>query len=422
MDLKVCLLGTQGFLKESVQVLRGTSLRVGAQATESASAIQYANELVLDLIIVDEDVAEGGLDAGAKCAKALGGIVPVFLATRATGIQINRDAQVKGMNGCIKKPIDPMQIQSLVQRIREQEALMAPEQAPRGMGYQEFAQQIRGTQGDPNAPQAVYSRQEIVMVYSSKGGVGKSTIAANLAAYIAQHSPRTRTLLLDFDVRSRVAHLMSLNDRPNLRDWVGDEPFDRQSIESKLVRHASGLWVLPGIDRAIYQEEFTRDLADTVIEVSRKFFDVIVIDCGPDYRDSTITALEKATTCFMVATLDIATLFDIQQTQADFEDLGLDPSKVKLVLNRVTPKPILNISQVAQKLSYPLVAKLPDEPMVAVMANEGSLFALAKPDAPFTQEIAKMARQVAAIEQQPAKRRGLFSFFRRRIAKERYGA
>jgi pilus assembly protein CpaE len=420
MELKVCLLGTPGFLKENAHILQRTSLKIGAQATDADSAIQYANDLVLDLIIVDEDVAGGGLEAGGRCAKALNGIIPVFLATRSPGIQINRDAQLKGMNGCVKKPLYPDQVQSMMQKIREEEAAFAPE--PQRQSFRDFARELRAAPIDDDSPRAVYSKQEVVMIYSSKGGVGKSTLAANLAAYIAYRSPRTRTVLVDFDVRSRVAHLISVTERPNLRDWVGDEPYDRQSVESKLVRHACGLWVLPGIDRAIYQEEFTRVLAGSVLNTLKRFFDVIIIDCGPDYRDSTLTALEHATTVFMVATLDIATLFDIQQTQEDFEDLSLDSSKVKLVLNRVTPKPSLPIAQVAQKLAYPLVAKLPEEPMVPLMANEGSLFALARPDAPFTAELAKLARQVAAVDQDKPKRRGLFSFFRRRGGKGRDSA
>jgi len=420
MELKVCLLGTPGFLKESAHILQGTSLKIGAQATDADSAIQYANDLVLDLIIVDEDLPGGGLEAGGRCARALNGAIPVFLATRSPGIQINRDAQLKGMNGCVKKPLYPEQIEGLVQKIREEEALLAPQ--PQRQSFQEFARDLRAAPVTQDSPRAVYGRQEVVMVYSSKGGVGKSTIAANLAAYIAVHSPRTRTVLLDFDVRSRIAHLISVNERPNLRDWVGDEPFDRESLENKLVRHACGLWVLPGIDRAIYQEEFTKDVAESILNTVKRYFDVIVIDCGPDYRDSTITALDHATTIFMVATLDIATLFDIQQTQQDFDDLGLDSSKVKLVLNRVTPKPPLPIAQVAQKLSYPLVAKLPEEPMVQLMANEGSLYALAKPDAPFTQELARLAKQVAAIDEDQPKRRGFFWFFRRRAARGRDSA
>lgn len=414
MELKVCLLGTPGFLKECTLILQNSEIKVRAQATDADNAVQYAKELGLDLIIVDEELEGGGIAAGAKCVKALDGSIPVLLATRSPqSIQVNRDAQMRGLNGCLGKPLDTQQIQAAIKTIHEEKAAYEPQEESR-VDYADLAKNLGVVPNADGMPPIAYSKQEIVMIYSPKGGVGKSTIAANLAAYIAQHSPRTRTLLLDFDVRSRMAHLISVDARPNLRDWLGEMPRRRDEVESKLVRHKTcGLWVLPGIDRAIFQDEFSEDLAEKVLNTVKRHFDCIVIDCGPDYRDTTLAALEHATTILMVATLDIATLYDIQQTQKDFEELGMDESKVKLIINRVTPKPVLPVSQVAEKLGYPLAAKLPEEPGVLRLANEGSIFALAKPNAPFTQEIAKLAAQIAAVDVGHSKKRGLLSLFGR---------
>lgn len=415
---QVCLCGTQGFLEDSYRILKQSTIKIAAQAYSAEEAIEFANDLSVDLVIVDADM-EDALNAGGTIANQVSGAT-VLLASENVNLDILRRARAKGIEAVIPKPISQDEITKAYVQIQEENnrRLSITSNSSNQTSSRTLRERLgRGSEYSDTSRPVVVARQEVIIFYSPKGGVGKTTLTANLAIHIQRLSPSLQVLAIDLDIHSRLASLLEITDRPCIMDWEAIDLVDKQAVLKNTVRHSSGLYVLPGIERAINQPDLSGELVTNVIDMARRHFDIIFIDCGPDFYDSTIIALEKATKVFVIGILDIPTLRDICKLKEDFDLIGIDETKCNLVLNRVPKKPDLNIREVTDIIPYPLVAKIPEDPIVQSSVNRGTVPVLTRPDCPFSQEVAKLASGITpAFKQVQSKKKGLFSFLRRKEA------
>ena len=154
--------------------------------------------------------------------------------------------------------------------------------------------------------------QSIILVHSPKGGVGKSTIAANLATAIKM-SPvlsGVRVALLDFDVE--FGNLKTLFSIPpeivqsrNVATWqqVSDD-MTAQEVDDLLVpTKSTGLMVLPSPINPAVARRVDIELADKILRTLRKYYGVIVIDGGPKLPHAVDAAIQHATHILLVSTL-----------------------------------------------------------------------------------------------------------------------
>ena len=122
--------------------------------------------------------------------------------------------------------------------------------------------------------------------------------------------------------------------------------FDRRLVEQLVVRHKSGVDIVPSPGRAEESALINRitdngmrkgkEIAEKIISVLRNYYDIIVIDVGPSLReDSTVTVIDCATKVIIVGVSDIPTLRNIMSCQQTFENLDIDQSKMRVVLNRI---------------------------------------------------------------------------------------
>lgn len=400
--MRVFLCGSQSFNEESTICLRGSALRsIGAQP-DPWSAAELIEELAPDIAIVDMDSAglEGASQIARKCPRVM-----VYVAADRPGIDLYRRAMSYGMRGVVRKPLEPNEIIRAVETAREEEMRRMPR--VQNESWQDVVQ---------HAPMGPVAKQEIIVVYSPKGGVGKTTIAANIAAsYLSGAIPR-RSVLVDLDVNANVATMLQMPTPTTVADW-GDfqgETLDRHTVDSLLVKHPSGLMVVPGIRKQIDAGVLTAAILGNMIKTLRRYFDAIIIDLGPVLNDASVVAFDEATKVYIVGTLDVPTLRLINDTADILENLGVDNSKMWLVLNRVPKKPDISVREVAELLAYPLTAKLPEEHALQSHANRGEIMTVVQPETAFSQEIMKLAGTAGEAGRKRRKGPGVFSrLFRR---------
>ncbi|MCR4424999.1 MAG: AAA family ATPase, partial [Firmicutes bacterium] len=377
-------------------------IRLVAQITDPQDSIKWAEEFCPDVVIFDEGWGSTALNCGSRIAKGNPNTV-VVLGTNAVETETYRRAQAWGFNGLLPKPIQ-------AEKIRELAYGRTDNIRRSGSADREFGAGIR-----PNV-----ARQEVVVFYSPKGGVGKTTLSINFAAAcLGNRGAGLRPVLLDFDLKADVAKMLQMKTFNTVSKWVDylGKSVERQGLEAITAQHPCGLPIIPGIRSPLDAQDLSPDLVESLLTAVRRYYDVVVVDTGPEIHDASLIAFEMATRIFMVGTVDITTLRNIAETEDQLRVLMVDPGKVSLVMNRLPAKPHISMREIANVLPYPIVARIPEDPQVQMACNDARIAVTDFPDNPFSAAVKKLAGGTLPVLNEPFGPRSFWSFvwpFRRR--------
>lgn len=243
---------------------------------------------------------------------------------------------------------------------------------------------------------------KIYVVFSPRGGSGKTTLAVNLAATLARQMPE-RVALLDLDLTfGHAALLLNLVPETSLASVPPEslESFDRQTLGRYLLSHGSGLQVLVAGTRPEEGEAVTGEHVRSALTVMRRQFMVTVVDCSVTFNDPTLAALEMADRIIVLATPELNTLRDVRECQRIFgEVVHLDKAKVMYVLNFYQPFKVLTREQFESALEQPMHADLPHAgDSLVKAAMKGEPVCLSGSATPFTKAVEKLAWELAPDE------------------------
>jgi pilus assembly protein CpaE len=163
-------------------------------------------------------------------------------------------------------------------------------------------------------------RGEVYAVFNSKGGLGTTTIAVNLAAAFARNNPQARVALVDLVVEGGDVRVF-LNLRPayHLGDLI--EKLDRVDADllySLLTPREGGVWVLPGPDSPEFDDLLDSQTITTMIEHLRSHFAFTVLDCEHHMSERTVSALDLADRILLVTQLTVPALRSVQRSLSLF--------------------------------------------------------------------------------------------------------
>ena len=175
----------------------------------------------------------------------------------------------------------------------------------------------------------------VIMVSSTKGGTGKTSIAVNLAIELA--SIRLRTLLIDLDVQFGDVGIVLGLDRPakTLHDLtISAGELDAEKLHGFVLRHGSGLHILPAPLRPEEGEAVDASRIAAILQIARRMYDAIVVDTAPLFDGPMLTALDRSDQLLLVSTPDVPSMKNIRLALQTLELLGFPLERVALVANR----------------------------------------------------------------------------------------
>ena len=217
-------------------------------------------------------------------------------------------------------------------------------------------------------------------IFSTKGGLGVTTVATNVAVALA-HAGSANTLLVDLDSRqSDVATFLNLRTTYSVLDaFENVGRMDESFLRGLLVRHGSGLWVLPGPQR-MERIQFGAEPVRIGLEIMRSYFDHLVLDLRHDLDPGTVTALELSDVILFVTSLDVPSVRSAVAGLAAFRQLGVSQQRVKLVLMRGDTATEMTVKQARDALDMPVFWSVPND-YQAVMSsiNTGNPVVLSSP-------------------------------------------
>ena len=252
--------------------------------------------------------------------------------------------------------------------------------------------------------QADDSRGQLTVVFSVKGGSGKSTIAANLAAGMASLFS-LRTLLVDANLWfGDLGVLLNLNSTRSSFDVCGTEDPDLFALPKAVVPHDSGASVLLRPPDPLSVEKIKpRNFVDA-IDRYRSLYEHVIVDCAASLDELNLDLLESATRILLVVTPEMGALHNTARFLGLAERLG-QSDKISLVLNRSNSG--INTEDLSRMLGMPVACGVVSAGRMMLDAvNEGTtLFAMDPTRRErITQDLAAIVELVAGREQPPVQR------------------
>lgn len=332
-------------------------------------AIQEGPARRADLVIVElpEDQAGGPDGSPANMVEALARAFPEA-AVFATGPSVSADFVIQVIRaGAVEFLRHPVQREDLAAALEKLVRLR-------------------------RVTQPVARAGRMTSVFSTKGGLGVTTIATNLAVCLADQAPG-KTILIDFDTRqSDVATFLNLTPTYSVIDALENvDRLDESLLQGLVVRHASGLIVLPAPSR-IERGQLGAKQVQAALEVIRAHFDHVVLDLRHDLDPGTIAALEASDTILFLTCLTVSALRSGAAGLAAFRHLGLNLQRVKIVVMRDGTGKDVSPKHAQDTLGLPIHWRTPsDYPTVVSAINSGEPVVTASPRSKIARNLRELA-------------------------------
>ena len=234
-----------------------------------------------------------------------------------------------------------------------------------------------------------------ISVTGAKGGVGKTTVATNLAVTLQQRYPN-EVVLVDFVGQySDVNLLLDLPTNGSLVDLAEYEELDAEVLNPRLSRHGSGLRILAGASGPQSMEaasSISLPLVANLMGALRRDFRFVVLDM-PALLPPLSRYIFLRSSAIVVVTC-LRELSSMRNTGALLASLltgQVPPERIQLVVNRRQASDPFGVADLRQATQHPVALELPQAPEALAALNSGVPFVLSKPMAPVSRGIGRLA-------------------------------
>jgi pilus assembly protein CpaE len=240
---------------------------------------------------------------------------------------------------------------------------------------------------------------KMIIVYSPKGGAGKTTIAVNLATILRRrgHSVALMDGVMQFGA---VRHVLQV---PPATRSIVDLPTGqgmRTSLSEVLWEGPSGVAVLLAPPRPEEAELMAAPDVATAMQLLAEDHDYVIVDAPSKLGDETLAVLDAADVILLVVTYMQASIANTRSAVDTFEALGYKGQKpILLVVNQADTAAGMSKGGIEHTLNLPVVAELPtDWKLVAESLNKQQPFVLSSPNAPISKAMDALANTL--VQQQ----------------------
>ncbi len=242
---------------------------------------------------------------------------------------------------------------------------------------------------------------KIITFFSPKGGVGRTTIATNLAVALHQITNKPVVLVDGSLPFGDIAVILNMSPKAKtIADLIGSfETADSDVVESILVQHSTGIKVMLAPPTPESTELITGAHLKHVLELLRERYAYIVVDTWPSFQEQVITMLDVADVILTLMTLEITSLKNVRVFMEVVEKLGYDEAKVQLVANRNDSSGGIKASDVEASLGRKIPHTIVSDGRTLVLAvNRGVPFVISHRDSQVAKDIFLLAQKVAQAD------------------------
>ena len=244
---------------------------------------------------------------------------------------------------------------------------------------------------------ATTGSSRIFSVFAPKGGVGKTTIAFNLAVSLGQLDQRTVLIDGSLQFGDLRAFLKVPADVPSIVDLPTDRVAE-SDLQDVLWRDPSGIDILLAPPRIEMAEMISSRDIDKVLSLLRRVYGSIVIDMSSALTDINLGFLDLSDTIIEIVTYDSTTIHNTVSVADTFRMIGYPASKVRYLVNRADSEGGIDPSDLERAIGrVPEHKVVSDGKLVVSSNNEGVPFVLANPEAQISKDIVRLANDILTL-------------------------
>lgn len=234
-------------------------------------------------------------------------------------------------------------------------------------------------------------KSRVIVIASPKGGVGKSTIAVNLAVALAKNAPM-ETVLVDLDIQfGDAATLLNLKPAHSIADAFGTSAaLDTLILKTFLTVHSAGFYVLCGSESPTVSDSVSAvHVKRLLTQLSTQFRNVIV-DTSAGLGEHALAALEEANDVILVSSMDVSSIRSLRKEIDVLTELDLLPASRHIVVNFDDRRSGLVIRDVEAVVGMPVHVAIPRSADVPLSGNRGEPLMLEKRVGPVAKAMRKL--------------------------------
>jgi len=362
-----------------------SDIEVVGAAASGADALAQAAKLSPDVVLMDINMPDmDGITATEQLATQAPGASVVMMSVQGEADYLRR-SMLAGAREFLVKPFSSDELTASIRQVYARE--------------REKAIRYAAPQAAPSGGTAERELGQIVAVFSPKGGVGRTTIAVNLAVAAATDLAR-KVVVVDGSFQfGDVGVLLNLNPKnTSIAELVPEMQAggEIESIDTFVISHSSGIKVLLAPPTPETAELITPAGVKRVLDALRARYDLVVVDCSAFFNDTTLAILDTADVILTMLTLEITSIKNMRLFLEVADQLGYEAGKVQLLLNRADSTLGIRVADVehsiGRKVNHSVVS---DGRSVVYALNRGVPFYLSNREAQVSQDVLRLATAVA---------------------------
>jgi pilus assembly protein CpaE len=249
----------------------------------------------------------------------------------------------------------------------------------------------------------------LISVFSTKGGVGKTCIAINVAAAMAKRSLEP-VVLVDGDLQfGDVAVMLSMPAQNTVLDAAAAVQYGDLELVQTLADKdpATGLLVLPAPIESMPTDALLPGEMVNICAALQAIAGHVIIDLPSVFNDYVLAIIEASDEVLLVGSMDIPSIKNLKIGMQQLDLQAIAGPKLKLVLNHANAKVKLDVKEIERVLGMSANFPIPDDIAVPISVNSGRPVVVEEPKSPVSRALDCIAESLLGSKAAPKKgRRG----------------